>query len=101
MTVAFESPSLTSQLLLLYYLLLYEDVRLANTHSYIQAGRKVKSYSTEFLSELPIKYLLQQAQKDQQSYAGIFTYMCDFFSILSLVFKSLIQIFIISYGAET
>lgn len=66
-----SSPSLTSQLLLLYYLLLYEDVRLTNTHSYIQAGRKVKSYSTEFLSELPIKYLLQQAQKDQQSYAGL------------------------------
>ena len=66
-----SSPSLTSQLLLLYYLLLYEDVRLANTHSYVQAGRKVKSYSTEFLSELPIKYLLQQAQKDQQSYAGL------------------------------
>lgn len=71
--VAVGSPSLTSQLLLLYYLLLYEDVRLANTHSYIQAGRKVKSYSTEFLSELPIKYLLQQAQKDQQSYAGLFS----------------------------
>jgi hypothetical protein len=66
-----SSPSLTSQLLFLYYLLLYEDVRLANTHSYMQAGRKVKSYSTEFLSELPIKYLLQQAQKDQQSYAGL------------------------------
>jgi hypothetical protein len=66
-----STPSLTSQLLLLYYLLLYEDVRLANTHSYVQAGRKVKSYSTEFLSELPIKYLLQQAQKDQQSYAGL------------------------------
>jgi integrator complex subunit 2 len=70
-----SSPSLTSQLLLLYYLLLYEDVRLANTHSYVQAGRKVKSYSTEFLSELPIKYLLQQAQKDQQSYAGLWTLM--------------------------
>lgn len=68
-----SSPSLTSQLLLLYYLLLYEDVRLTNTHSYVQACRKVKSYSTEFLSELPIKYLLQQAQKDQQSYAGLFS----------------------------
>ncbi|PNF24457.1 Integrator complex subunit 2 [Cryptotermes secundus] len=68
-----STPSLTSQLLLLYYLLLYEDVRLSNTHGYVYSGRKVKSYSTEFLSELPIKYLLQQAQKDQQSYAGLFS----------------------------
>lgn len=28
------------------------------------------SYSSEFMSELPIKYLLQQAQKDQGNYAG-------------------------------
>lgn len=67
------APSLTSQLLLLYYLLLYEDVRLANIHNHAAAGRKVKSYSAEFLAELPIKYLLQQAQKDQQSYAGLFS----------------------------
>jgi integrator complex subunit 2 len=66
-------PSLTSQLLLLYYLLLYEDVRLANMHNFISQGRKVKSYSTEFLSELPIKYLLQQVQRDQMSYAGLFS----------------------------
>lgn len=66
-------PSLTSQLLLLYYLLLYEDVRLSNMHNFISQGRKVKSYSTEFLSELPIKYLLQQVQRDQMNYAGLFS----------------------------
>ncbi|KAK2582438.1 hypothetical protein KPH14_004748 [Odynerus spinipes] len=66
-------PSLTSQLLLLYYLLLYEDVRLSNMHTFISQGRKVKSYSTEFLSELPIKYLLQQVQRDQVNYAGLFS----------------------------
>lgn len=58
------------QLLLLYYILLYEDVRLSNTQNYINIGRHVKSYSAEFLSEFPIKYLLQQAQKDQQCYSG-------------------------------
>ena len=63
-------PSLTSQLLLLYYLLLYEDTRLANSSAFISAGKHVLSYSSEFMSELPIKYLLQQAQKDQSSYAG-------------------------------
>ncbi|RZF41357.1 hypothetical protein LSTR_LSTR000071 [Laodelphax striatellus] len=68
-----SSNSLTAQLLLLYYVLHYEDVRLANMTGYIKAGRdKIKSYSTEFLSELPIKYLLQQAEKDQRSYSGIF-----------------------------
>lgn len=66
-------PSLTSQLLLLYYLLLYEDVRLSNMHTFISQDRKIKSYSTEFLSELPIKYLLQLVQRDQMNYAGLFS----------------------------
>lgn len=66
-----KKPTLASQLLLLYYLLLYEDIRLANAATL--AGRKVKSYSSAFLSELPIKYLLHQAQKDQMSYGGLFS----------------------------
>lgn len=65
--------SLTSQLLLLYYLLLYEDVRLSNMHNYISQNRKVKAYSNEFVSELPIKHLLQQVQRDQLNYAGLFS----------------------------
>ncbi|XP_026737728.1 integrator complex subunit 2 [Trichoplusia ni] len=71
--VNIEKPTLASQLLLIYYLLLYEDVRLANTATLIANGRKVKSYSAAFLSELPIKYLLHQAQKDQMSYGGLFS----------------------------
>ncbi|CAB0002154.1 unnamed protein product [Nesidiocoris tenuis] len=61
-----EKSSLTSQLLMLYYLLHYEDVRLSTSAT----NRKVKAYSQEFLAELPIKYLLQQAQRDQASYGG-------------------------------
>lgn len=68
-----EKPTLASQLLLIYYLLLYEDVRLANSATLIANGRKIKSYSSAFLSELPIKYLLHQAQKDQMSYGGLFS----------------------------
>ncbi|KAI5641541.1 integrator complex subunit 2 domain-containing protein [Phthorimaea operculella] len=68
-----EKPTLASQLLLIYYLLLYEDVRLANAATLLANGRKVKSYSAAFLSELPIKYLLHQAQKDQMSYGGLFS----------------------------
>lgn len=68
-----DKPTLASQLLLIYYLLLYEDVRLSNTATLLANGRKVKSYSAAFLSELPIKYLLHQAQKDQLSYGGLFS----------------------------
>lgn len=71
--VTTTKPSVTSQLLLLYYLLLYEDVRLSNMTTILATGRKIKSYSTEFLSELPIKYLLQQAQKNQHEYSGLFS----------------------------
>lgn len=67
------NANITSQLLLLYYLLLYEDVRLCNMTNLLQNGRKVKSYTTEFLSELPIKYLLQQAQKNQIEYGPLFS----------------------------
>lgn len=70
--VVVSEASLTPQLLLLYYLLLYEDCRLTNAHILAVSGRKIKMYSPEFLSELPIKYLLHHAQKDQSSYSGLF-----------------------------
>ncbi|KAG1673893.1 Integrator complex subunit 2 [Nymphon striatum] len=67
-----KTSSLTSQLLLLYYLMLYEDCRLMNMKNIVNSGYKVKCYSDQLLSQLPIKYLLQQAQKEQQNYAGLF-----------------------------
>lgn len=70
--VVVSEASLTPQLLLLYYLLLYEDCRLTNAHALATSQRKIKIYSPEFLSELPIKYLLHHAQKDQSSYSGLF-----------------------------
>ncbi|KAF5297030.1 hypothetical protein FQA39_LY12244 [Lamprigera yunnana] len=70
--VFINENSLTPQLLLLYYLLLYEDCRLTNAQSLTASGRKIKLYSAEFMSELPIKYLLHHAQKDQISYSGLF-----------------------------
>ncbi|XP_059612357.1 integrator complex subunit 2 [Phlebotomus argentipes] len=66
-------PNITSQLLLLYYLLLYEDVRLNHMANILLTGRKVKSYTMDFMSELPIKYLLQQAQKNQRNFGGLFS----------------------------
>ncbi|XP_072383743.1 integrator complex subunit 2 [Diabrotica undecimpunctata] len=70
--VVVDNTSLTPQLLLLYYLLLYEDCRLNNAHLLASSGRKIKKYTPEFMSELPIKYLLHHAQKDQSSYSGLF-----------------------------
>lgn len=71
-TIKVDNSSLTPQLLLLYYLLLYEDCRLSNAHLLATSGRKIKIYTSDFLSELPIKYLLHHAQKDQTSYSGLF-----------------------------
>ncbi|XP_022248205.1 LOW QUALITY PROTEIN: integrator complex subunit 2-like [Limulus polyphemus] len=69
-----ETPSsLTSQMLLLYYLLLYKDTRLANMKAILSANRKVKCYSSKFFAQLPIIYLLQQAQREQQQFAGLFS----------------------------
>lgn len=70
--VVANNTSLAPQLLLLYYLLLYEDCRLNNAQVLAAHNRKVKVYSSEFMSELPIKYLLHHAQKDQSSYSGLF-----------------------------
>ena len=51
---------------MLYYVLLYESVRLANMKSIlVSPGRKVIRYSHDLLSELPIKFLLATAERDQ------------------------------------
>ncbi|XP_015906555.1 integrator complex subunit 2 isoform X2 [Parasteatoda tepidariorum] len=68
-----NKSSLTSQLLLLYYLLLYEDTRLSNMKSILASDRKVKRYSPQFIAKIPIFYLIQRAQKDQQEFAGLFS----------------------------
>lgn len=67
------ASNLTAQLLLLYYLLLYEDVRLSNMAAILNTGRKIKSYPTDFMNELPIKYLLQQAQRNHNDFSGLFS----------------------------
>ncbi|XP_042876307.1 integrator complex subunit 2-like isoform X2 [Penaeus japonicus] len=64
---------MTSQLLLLYYLLLYEDVRLNNTLQLLANNRRIHSYSPHLFAQLPIRYLLSHAQKEQRLYAGLFS----------------------------
>uniref|UniRef100_T1IXD4 Uncharacterized protein n=1 Tax=Strigamia maritima TaxID=126957 RepID=T1IXD4_STRMM len=65
--------SMTPQLLLLYYVLLYEDARLSNMKSIMAANRKVKKFSPNFMADLPLKYLIQQAHKQQHQFAGLFS----------------------------
>lgn len=64
---------MTSQLLLLYYLLLYEDVRLSNSHQLLSCARRIHIYSPHLFAQLPIRYLLSHAQKEQRLYAGLYS----------------------------
>ncbi|XP_054166627.1 integrator complex subunit 2-like [Oppia nitens] len=66
------SCPLTSQLLLLYFVLLYEDNRLTyHSKNVSSTERKIMKYSPEFLAQIPIFYLIQSARYDQQNYGAI------------------------------
>ncbi|XP_065566759.1 integrator complex subunit 2-like isoform X2 [Artemia franciscana] len=67
-----RKDDITPQLLLLYYLLYYEDLRLQNVKAHLQLGLKVKAYSRAFVLDLPIKYLVLVAEKNQHLYSGLF-----------------------------
>jgi integrator complex subunit 2 len=57
---------------MLYYVLLYENVRLSHMKAILMSGRKVIRHSHDILSELPIKFLLQIAERDQDRFGGIY-----------------------------
>lgn len=61
-----------SQVLLMYYLLLYEDTRLRKNAD-IYSTQKANSfkYSADFIMEIPIFYLLQLARDKQSSFSTI------------------------------
>lgn len=63
------SDALTSQLLLLYFVLLYEDIRLTSlSKNAVLLDRKLHKYSVEFMAQMPIFFLVQEARRDQQNY---------------------------------
>lgn len=63
---------LTSQMLMLYYLLLYEDTRLKKNPDMSVIDRtKVIKYDTDFMMEIPIHFLLQIAYDNQESFGPI------------------------------
>ncbi|XP_068124850.1 integrator complex subunit 2 [Hyperolius riggenbachi] len=66
-----QHPKITTQLLLLYYLLSYEEALLANSKSLAAMQKKPKSYSSSLMDQIPIKYLIRQAQGLQQELGGL------------------------------
>uniref|UniRef100_A0A8K9WXX6 Integrator complex subunit 2 n=1 Tax=Oncorhynchus mykiss TaxID=8022 RepID=A0A8K9WXX6_ONCMY len=58
--------SITTQLLILYYILSYEEALMAITKQLSLLQRKSKSYSATLMDQIPIKYLITQAQGLQQ-----------------------------------
>lgn len=61
-----------SQVLLLYYLVLYEDIRLKKYSELSPAERtKVIKYSPELMMDIPIFYLLQLVRDNQNSFSTI------------------------------
>uniref|UniRef100_A0A8C6X598 Integrator complex subunit 2 n=1 Tax=Naja naja TaxID=35670 RepID=A0A8C6X598_NAJNA len=57
---------ITAQLLVLYYILSYEEAILASSKSLAAMQRKPKSYSPALMDQIPIKFLIRQAQGQQQ-----------------------------------
>ncbi|XP_031822386.1 integrator complex subunit 2 isoform X2 [Sarcophilus harrisii] len=66
-----QCHSITAQLLVLYYILSYEEALLANTKTLAAMQRKPKSYSSSLMDQIPIKFLIRQAQGLQQELGGL------------------------------
>jgi len=68
-----DNESFTAHLLLLYYLLLYEEnsMSLASQSNRLQLVGLVR-YKTEFLADIPIRYIVQQAEKEHP-YSSLFS----------------------------
>ncbi|XP_058267637.1 integrator complex subunit 2 isoform X1 [Hemibagrus wyckioides] len=63
--------SITTQLLILYYILSYEEALLANSKALVLMQKKPKSYSATLMDQIPIKYLICQAQGLHHELGGL------------------------------
>lgn len=68
-----SSSTFTTQILFLYYLLMYHDTLLNNMKSIVAWNRPIYKYSERLMSRLPMKYLLQQAQEESSLYVGVYS----------------------------
>ena len=68
-----STPSCATQLLLLYYVLLYHNTWLGNLKAY-SAHLKTPppTYSPHVLGSVPVKWLLQQARRRQSDYSVLY-----------------------------
>ncbi|XP_053310562.1 integrator complex subunit 2 isoform X1 [Spea bombifrons] len=66
-----QRHTITAQLLMLYYVLSYEEALLANSKTLAAIQRKPKSYSSALMDQIPIKYLIRQAHGLQQELGGL------------------------------
>ncbi|XP_078404358.1 integrator complex subunit 2 isoform X4 [Cetorhinus maximus] len=66
-----QRHSITAQLLVLYYTLSYEETLLSNVKPLAAVQKKPKSYSAALMDQIPIKYLIRQAQGLQQELGGL------------------------------
>lgn len=64
---------LTAQLLLLYYVLLYNDVRLNQIR--LVGMDRIKKYSPELMSKIPVFYLVQEARRDEAKYGPLLPHL--------------------------
>lgn len=62
---------LTTQILLAYYVLVYEDVRLSQIKN-MPGDEQIKKYSSRLMSKIPLFYLLQEAKRNEENYGCIF-----------------------------
>lgn len=68
-----KEVNLTPHLCMLYYILLYQDTLDSQRKTLLLAGRAVDAYPDTLMSTLPINYLIQQSQKRQDLYGGLFS----------------------------
>ena len=67
-----SNDSLTAQLLMLYYVLLYEDAILNNMKTLALLSNRPKRYSPNLINQIPVKLLLHKAQKHPKSCQGLY-----------------------------
>ena len=67
-----SSSGFAAQLCILYYILLYEDIRQQTGSSGSKVAAKHQSYSVQLLTDLPLKYLLGKAESLQGQFSGVY-----------------------------
>ncbi|ESO06329.1 hypothetical protein HELRODRAFT_160493 [Helobdella robusta] len=68
-----DSYSLPVKLVHLYYVMFYQDVLMTNMNTLQSSNRPFVSYSSSFVNNIPVKFLMQSAQTKSSQMAGMFS----------------------------